>query len=173
MQNIQQELLNFLDSDGIEVDTIIQLFDKEQIANNMHELNQIFRLIAKISNRHYRTSNFNEKLEQILLFFKKGIQNNFSNSEIYKIFAKNKQILLFLIHQEILVIDKSIFTQIINTFYFFPEIKNLLNETSIQKLNDENLMMIPLLNVIENFFLTKDVLASTHTVYKISSYHSQ
>ena len=108
LQNVQQALLDFVDGDDNTEDdfiNIVNLFESEQITNDPHKFNQILRLLAKISNHHYRSLNFHEKLDKILLFFKEDIKKNFSNSEIFKILKNNKRRVLLLIKHEIINVD--------------------------------------------------------------------
>ena len=97
----------------------------------------LLHLISKIGNNYHSFANFFSKIERILLFFKEDIPKYFSNSEIFNIFKSNKKILLFLIEQQIIVIDEYIAKKIINTDkfinakypqYFQPEIQPFINE---------------------------------------------
>ena len=96
---------------------------------------------------HHRFPNFFfSKIERILQFFKKDIRKYFSNSEIFNIFAGNKRILLFLIEQQIIIIDEYISKKIATTDkyikgnypqYFHPEIQPFINEEWFPKYDPE------------------------------------
>ena len=108
---------------------------------NKHEFKSLLHLILRISDNHYRGTNFFNKIEKILLFFKDDIKNKMSNSEIFQIFKSNKRILLFLIEEKIMILDEIIAESFLQTKfnkakyfeYFLPEIKPLLNEKFISK----------------------------------------
>lgn len=100
MKKIQNSLLRFIDcKDSMEENyqELIKLFDDERTKKNPHDIKIILCLLLKISNNHYRSTNFFSKIEKIILFFKDEIKNNFTNRDIFDIFKSNKRILLFLI----------------------------------------------------------------------------
>lgn len=96
----------------------------------MHELDSTLRLILNIANNHHRSNDFFSKIEKIILIFKNEIKQSYSNLDIFNNFKSNKRILLFLIEEKIMKMDKTI-ASIINKGiykeskypnYFFPEI---------------------------------------------------
>ena len=114
MKKIQTNLLQFIDnSDNVEENfqNFIQIID-DQISQNPQELKLLLRLINVISNNHHRTPDFFTKFEKILTHFKTQIIQNYSNFQIFHIFKKNRRILLFLIEENFLKIDKTIATYI-------------------------------------------------------------
>ena len=98
-------------------------------------------IINKISKHHYRSSDFFNKIENILLEFSDSIKQSLSNFEIFKIFKHNKRLLLFLIQKSIIEIDQSIFEIISHPKFshgnyiqfFYHEIKHFLSERKIEE----------------------------------------
>ncbi|KAK8841636.1 LON peptidase N-terminal domain and RING finger protein 2 [Tritrichomonas musculus] len=132
---IASSVLKYVDNDTNNEDdfqSIIQLIEKYKIQKNSEEFILFIKLIDQISQMHHYSPNTYEKLIKILQFFKEDIIKNFSNEEIFTTFG-NKRILLYLIEDNILKIDKSIAQQINkrdSNFrdYFFPEIKPFLDD---------------------------------------------
>ena len=150
-KDIQKTLLEFIEqesNDKSNYDNLIKKFDNPSIRKDRCELSNILRLIANVSNHHHRSPNFLSKIEQVLLLFKDDIKQILSNLQIFDIFRKNKQVLLFLIKEKILIPDQSIIEKISNENYkqklylcfFFPELQSLLDEKLIKevqpKIND-------------------------------------
>lgn len=81
-------------------------------------------------------TNLYDKIEKIILISKDHIKKYFSNHEIFKLFRKSKRIILFLLKENILAMDKTIISTMIDgkmkdqkyPKYFSPELKPLLNE---------------------------------------------
>ena len=82
-----------------------------------------------------------------LQFFKDDIKTFFSKSAIFNIFKSNKRIILFLIEQQIIVIDEYIAKKITktdnyNTYqypqYFQPEIQPFINEKWFPKYDSKD-----------------------------------
>ena len=92
--------------------------------------------ISSICNNYYRIPSFFSKIERTLHFFKANIKKYYSNSEIFNVFKDNKRIILFLIKEKIMIVDKFFIQKITtNEFeqkyypeYFAPEIKPFMNE---------------------------------------------
>ena len=89
-------------------------------------------------------------MEKILDFFKTKMRENFSNSEIFNIFKRNKRIVLFLFEDEIITIDEHIVSQFLTPKfieenypqYFMPEIKKFLEEKHLTKY-DKTIILQP------------------------------
>ena len=135
MKNIQISLLDLFEEE-INLDYFIQLLDNNEIQEDPYELYEVLQLLLNISNNHHQTPNFFTKVFQILIHLKNDIQKNYSNYEIFDIFKDNKRILLFLIKEKIIAIDKTIIKSMMNTkyldrnyqFYFYPEIKEYIGD---------------------------------------------
>ena len=136
-KNIDEYLKSFLyEDDNTEehFTNFMQLISNYQILENLTDLKILLFMIRSISNNFYRKLHFFSKIEKIIFFLKKKIQQYYSNIEIFLIFKSNKRILLFLFDQKIVILDY----QMINFFfqekfiksnhilYFFPEIKNFI-----------------------------------------------
>lgn len=110
---------------------LTDIFNIQSIKQNKEDITTLFHIIVNISNYHHRTSDFFQKIEQILTFFETDIQQFYTNDEIFSIFKSNKRLLLFLIEKELFKINESIVQIITNgifkkdkyPFYFYPEIK--------------------------------------------------
>ena len=93
MRQIHRKFLDFLES-GYDLDnefqSIIKILFDERIQSNMHEFKSFLHLIVKVSNNHYRTYNFFNKIEKIIISFKKEMQSYFTNNEIFNLFKSNK-----------------------------------------------------------------------------------
>ena len=151
MKEIQEELLNYLETPIQEVDFeeyqgLKYKLDNIIIQNNQHKLKSLLYLISKISDNHHRETSFFSKIEQILQLFKDDILRYFSNSSIFNIFKNNKRILLILIEKNIMYMDEYIVKKIIDDKfiksnypqYFAPEIKPFVNEKWFPKYEPYN-----------------------------------
>ena len=148
MKAIQSKLLIFLDKqENVEENfqNLIKLLMESKIGEDQYQLKSLLYLLLKISNNHYRTPNFFGKIESVLSIFIKDIKKYYSNSEIFNIFKRNKRILLFLIKNNILNIDKRITTIITNKNfkdenypqYFFNEIKPYVSKNLLRRIEKE------------------------------------
>ena len=110
MNRIQNILLEYLDNeDGIQdnFNKFIKLLTHHKIQDDKHKLAAVLYLISVIINYHYRTTNFFDKIFNIILFLKPYIQKNYTNREIFNFFS-NKKVLLFLIKEKLISCDKFI-----------------------------------------------------------------
>ena len=139
MNSIQESIEQFLKKENSEdnFSILVNTFDKTKINDNKFDLLSLLHLISKIVNNSYRSHNFFEKIEQILLYFQSDINNYFSNSQIFNIFEGNKRILLFLNEEGILTFDENIVKKITKTEkyrdadypqYFQPEIQRFVEK---------------------------------------------
>ena len=144
MKEVHIKLLEFLDDTDNNEEKYQNLIDMldQSLKGNKHELKSFLHLIYYISRNHYRGKEFLKKIDQILKYLKMNILNNISNFMVFNIFKKSKAILLILIEQEILIIDKSIADIMINSFtfnynydqFFLPEIAPFLEKDEIQNI---------------------------------------
>ena len=144
MKKIQSTLLYYIDNeyeDELHYQFLIKLFNDQNIVYYYFEFKILLRFICSISNNHHRPPEFFSKIDRILLFFKDDIRYYFTNTELFNIFKSNKRILLFLIKENMLVIDNYVSSKLLSDkyinakypHYFLPEIKPLL---SIEKVPD-------------------------------------
>lgn len=109
MKQLQEELLDFLqDEDNLDEHLFLENLNQENIQENAKKFKEYLHLISDISNNHRRTPHFIVKIEKILNFYKEYIKQSFSNFNIFNIFKNNKRILLFLIEEQFIKIDKYI-----------------------------------------------------------------
>lgn len=129
-KNLQDILLEYIDHEGNseeQFQNLMDFFKQKEFSNNKTELKLLFRMITKIANHHYRSTDFFSKIEMIISKFKDDISKHFTNSEIFNIFQPNKRILLFLFEEKILTFTYFICKAITNYdsnyfYYFYPEI---------------------------------------------------
>ncbi|KAK8836716.1 hypothetical protein M9Y10_037232 [Tritrichomonas musculus] len=139
LQTIQASILTYIDNeDDIEeyYGNIIRKFDELNICDNFNLMKLILRLISCISIYHHRFKDFFLKIEKILLYFKSAMKKNFTNAEIFYIFKYSNRILLFLIREKMLFIEKSIMKYFYYQEYFLlehSEIKFNQNEEEVKK----------------------------------------
>ena len=146
MKVIQENILNYIDEESNVQEKYCKLqniIDDLQIRDNQHIFKQLLYLLLKVSNNHHRESNFFNKIEQIFILIKKDMTKYFSNSELFHIFKSNKRILLFLLEENIIIVDKYIVKKFFSDKnidrkypkYFSPEIKPFANENWFLKMN--------------------------------------
>lgn len=124
MKKIYQKIIDLIEEESedayIEFDKIYEYLDKhikDKNNQNKEDINRLYELmyiLVRIGNNHYRTPTFFKRIEGIIIFFKKKIQENFTNEEIFHIFCSNKRLLLFIINSQIITIDDQIATLIKN-----------------------------------------------------------
>ena len=141
-KNIQQVLLEYIDDESnVEenYETLIQVLKEQNIIKDLKDMKEILYLISIIGDNFHRSNTFFHKLELILQNLKEKITKLFSNNEIFEIFKNNKRILLFLIEEQIILIDENFISTITNGNYigkhyfeyFYPEIINIFTEEII------------------------------------------
>ena len=103
---------------------------------------EFLQMISVISNYHQRLPNFISRVEEILLSLKEEIKQFFTNSELISLFQFNKLLLLFLIKNEIIVVDDYFLNFISKTnenadmkyeHFFYEEIKTLIDEEKMRE----------------------------------------
>ena len=115
-------------------------------------------LLSKMAQNYHRDTTIDNKIERILKTYKNSIKQSLSNLEIFKIFEKNKQILLFLIKEGIIIFDENIIKNIICKKYkdgtrlchfFYTEIKSIVENEIIEIIKNELLKQNP--NIFDKF----------------------
>ncbi|KAK8843864.1 hypothetical protein M9Y10_024940 [Tritrichomonas musculus] len=114
-KELYELLLAFIDGslDQSIFSNLIEIINT-QIINNKDEFELFLQLINTIANDHRRSSNFFTKIKQILFVINENIKHTYSNIEIFTIFQKSKNILLFLFENETVIVDEFIFNKILN-----------------------------------------------------------
>ena len=146
MKDIQNYVLSFIDSDDCSTlmkDDLFKFFDEKHILEDKSNMKPLLKLFVKILNNYHHFPYFFKKIEIILSYFKESMKQNLSNKEIFHIFRKHNRIILFLIQEKILEIDKNLVQQMVDynehyLKYFFPEIKSFIDdETILQQFESE------------------------------------
>ena len=133
MKNMQMNLLEFLDEEGDSEEiyqNLVNFIQDKKILENTHMLDSFLYLLSMICNNHNRSINFFTKVQQILQFLKikTKIKQTYSNLQLFKIFKNNKKVLLILIKEEIMNIDKNIADFIFFEYPEFMEWKRIENK---------------------------------------------
>ncbi|KAK8893061.1 hypothetical protein M9Y10_030323 [Tritrichomonas musculus] len=142
MTNIYDIILKYIDSHD-ELDYIISELSNycQSLENSKSELKEFLQLIVKIYKHHHHVHHFFTKIDHILLIFKESIQKHLSNLEIFDIFKKCKRILLFLVEEKVLIINKYVALKMLDekynkytyAYYFYPEIKHFFDISFIEQ----------------------------------------
>ena len=137
-KELYRNIINFIDC---EEEASINILNIQNINSNKDDFTEFLRLISKLSDNHHRNQSFLGQVEKILLYFKHEIKQTFTNSQIFDIFSSNKRILLFLITNDIITMDKTITDLILKSnkgskhqkyrYYFFNEIKPFLDSKTL------------------------------------------
>ena len=141
-REIQNTFLSLIENnDDTNFDDLINIFEQQEITKNFDELKEFLNMVLTVSNHHHRTSIFFDIIKCIILYFKEDLQTNLSNIEIFNFFKRNKIILLFLIEEQIINFDESIFNCINEMNYtkrkkiiqfFYPELKQFIDKNLIK-----------------------------------------
>ena len=138
-KDLQCNILEFFDDDENN-DFILEYLDSKSIHENTNEIKELLHLLLKISKYHYRNTGFRDKITKIILHYKNEILQSFSNYEIFNFFKHDKQILLILFENKILIADSTISDVIQSNFnkycdFFYPELKPFLKNYYKSPLN--------------------------------------
>ena len=147
MQAIQKALLAYIEAEdpvGSHYANLIKVLDDFQVRENKHDLNILLHIIISIFKHHYRNPDFFPKIFGFLKNLSKEIKTFFSNYTIFNIFKGNKRILLFLIEEQILLIDKTIVSIFQSPkynsreypYYFQFEMRPFINQYYFAELNN-------------------------------------
>ena len=138
MKKIQSNLLLFLEEESNTEDNfenLRNLLIKQKIQEDKHIFSSFLYLLAKIVDNHHRGPNFFDKIFQILQILKSDIKRCYSNSEIFHLFKNNKRVLLFLIEEQMMQLDRDIILDMVTIYYheqymryFLPELKPYMHE---------------------------------------------
>lgn len=149
MNKIQSNILDYIENEENEEENFNSLqtfFDSIKIQSNKHDICMIFHIVISIGNNHHRNYFFWPKIEKILSYFTTEYKKNFTNSELFDIFSKNKRILLFFIEAKIIIFDKYVIKKIETKYYqkdylkyFSPEFKSLYKRGLFPKGNKQHL----------------------------------
>ena len=132
------ETLKFQEFRNQNNESLFKMINDLKIKENKHELRSVLHILSYISNNYHRSQDFFCIFFEILKFLKNEIKINFSNNEVFYIFKENKRILLFLIEEKILIVDKNVVKQILKMNkgnypqYFISEIKAFIDKKCLE-----------------------------------------
>ncbi|KAK8842410.1 hypothetical protein M9Y10_025993 [Tritrichomonas musculus] len=173
------EIMNFLINyvDGNDQEKGIDYLD-QYIANIDSKIIQgLLSITAKISNHHCHSSQFYQRIEQILLYLKAGITSNFTNFTLFSIFKRNKRVLLILLQNDMIIFDTLIFEHFKSkpnfyqsyTNYFSPEIENETKSEEFEQKRKEGENDNYICSLIRNDSIDEFVVFVTATNEDLSS----
>lgn len=93
---------------------ITNLVNDQQIEGDPEEMRHFLEIIKNISDNYHRSCFFNEKINQILLYYKDQIKQYLTDIEIFHIFESNKKIILFLLKSDIITNSESICSEMMS-----------------------------------------------------------
>ena len=139
MKAIQTCLLKYLDEEaGDNYNKLIELIDELQVSENRSELKSILQLMSAVIQNHHRSSNFFTKIEKILINYIIYIKQFFTKTEVYEFFQPNQRILLFLLQNDLISSDDLLKLSRDYIGYFYPEIKEKIDENLLKKIENTN-----------------------------------
>ena len=145
-KKLQNNLLEYIDGESEDIQYVKSnlfhyLGDPNEI--NKFELKEILIFISIFSNNHHRYSDFFQKIDEILLYFKPAIIRFFTNIEIFNIFNTNKRVLLSLFENEFIKPDEHL-AKIIKKYefrkypeYFYIEFEQFYDQGLKSKIEEE------------------------------------
>lgn len=150
-KELNKILLSFLESDDEteeekELKKINDFIQDEKIGEDREEFQLFIRQILKIADNHHRSPNFMNNVKQILYSLKDNIKKMYTNLELFNQFNNNKEILLFFLEKSMITLEDDlfkIFRYKIDEYdtkfchYFYPELKDRLDETSREQIEEE------------------------------------
>ena len=141
-KEIQKEMLFLLSEEQATKEPnfskLIQLFQNQKIFEDSNEFKEILYLIESLANNHYRSSNFYNIINQILLLLKNEFPKYLTPSEIFNFFASNNLIILCLLENKVLnmtyYVAESITLYDNDKIFFYNEIKPFLSQKEIDEI---------------------------------------
>ena len=144
MKEIQENLLQFIQNEDEGSNYNLLIENITNILEDKHKKIEILSLISEISNHHHRSNLFFDKMYQLIQSLK-DIFKDLGSYRLFNIFKENKMILLILIKQNILEIDKLLADEMIDKKndklkfkqFFYPELKQFLPSNMINEKEEE------------------------------------
>lgn len=144
-KELQKSLLKYfenIEDDNDDYLYCILLLDDQNILNDRQDLKDYLILLLNITNNFHRPPNIYQKIDRIFQQLHKAVKEFFSNKELFSIFKSSKIILLYLIEEKYINIDKSIFNIISKDKYkkrdylsfFYYEIQSFLSPALKQEI---------------------------------------
>ena len=139
MKEIQRSLLDYIDNETKTEENYENLFNiicERKILQDKYEMKIILKMISQISKNHHRNSMFSSKINRILKKISNTIRKHFTSYEIFLIFKGSRNIILFLIKENIITINNDIYKKMTNQksiktryhLYFKPELQKYNNQ---------------------------------------------
>lgn len=142
-KKIYDAILEFLESEsdaGLHFQNLIEILESQNIRDNKKDFKLLIQIINRISEGHFQTTSFIQRVEHILLYLRDDILQNLSNNQIFNIFKGNKRLLLFLFENQMLKHNKIITFYIMKNdnylYYLIPEMKDILDDRYEGVLNE-------------------------------------
>ena len=110
MRTYQELFLEYFDKDDEKhFINLKNYFDENKISENKQDFITTLCFISKFSKNHHRSSNFYNKIQKILLYFRPIFSKYCTNIDIFNIFKKTKLLLLILFNEQILIPSPEIY----------------------------------------------------------------
>ena len=117
LEEIYNQFLKFIDendNDDQNFKDLINIIQTQKIQENRAEFKLLLILIANVSNNHFRSPNFFDKIKKITTYLIDDMKRHLTNEEIFNIFKGNKQLILYFIKNKIITQNPSMIQQLIN-----------------------------------------------------------
>ena len=172
MTAFYDHIISFIETENEyleEYNKLTTLIETIKITSSKEEFRTILRIISKISSNHYRSPDFFKRIELLLTYLSENIKKVFNNEEIFNMFCINKRIILILLKNNIMTINDCVSTIITENLhfysklfrpYFLPELRNIISEDQIKKIEKGFLLIDP---TIFNDFENKRLLGENET----------
>ena len=154
-KNIHNAILSFIDSEQNNDDNFqffVNIFERQKIGDNGNELEKLICLILNICKNHHRQPNFYNKIDQFFISLKGSMKQTLSNSQIFNACKGNKRILLFLIKNHMITLNKFIINYLLksdNCHFFSTEIIPMIDDEQKEKIEHELSLLDP--QILEHF----------------------
>ena len=112
INEVYEHVLIFIDNPDPDSEedftNLLQIIDTHGIDVNEEKFHHFISLLVNLANNHHRHTSFFSKIERILSRYRRKIQENSTNNEIFIEFASNKRLIYFLMKEGILKFDTKI-----------------------------------------------------------------
>ena len=138
--------LENLEDSSTDFQHLTDIINIQHEIENREDFEHFLHLITNIGDNYHRTDLLFPKLFQIIKYYQDQFKQTFSNYFIFNIFQSNKIILLFLFKNKIITVDQDIYIELMSKnegngyrycHFFYPEIKDFINEEKIKEIKDE------------------------------------
>lgn len=133
-----------------------EYLEKQKIQEDVCKLKFTLTLITKIADNHHRYTDFFKRMEQVILFFSDTIREKLTSSEVFSIFKGNKKLILFLLRENLLTIDESMYNYYISLnsencrLFLLPELTPFIEtDKKLKKIKEKLLKTDP--NIFDSF----------------------